>query len=55
MRRKKILTVFRFPARPRRTAQRLRRLPEGADEGAAHPFRIAKADGFGNPVIRRFL
>src|SRR6266851_2683810 len=29
--------------RPCRTAQRLRRLAEGADEGAAHPLRIAKA------------
>ena len=32
--------------RPRRAAQRLRRLAEGADEGAAHPLRIAKAGGF---------
>jgi acyl-CoA thioesterase-1 len=31
--------------RPRRAAQRLRRLAEGADEGAAHPLRIAKAGG----------
>ena len=29
--------------RPRRAAQRLRRLAEGADEGAAHPLGIAKA------------
>ena len=28
---------------PRRAAQRLRRLAEGADEGAAHPLGIAKA------------
>ena len=33
--------------RPRRAAQRLRRLAEGADadEGAAHPLGIAKAGG----------
>src|SRR3954468_21013517 len=29
--------------RPRRAAQRLRRLAERTDEGAAHPLRIAKA------------
>ena len=28
-----------------RTMQRSRRLAEGADEGAAHPLRIAKAGG----------
>ena len=35
---------LRLP-RPCRAAQRLRRLAEGADEGAAHPLRIAKAGG----------
>jgi hypothetical protein len=30
---------------PCRTTQRLGRLAEGADEGAAHPHRIAKAGG----------
>jgi hypothetical protein len=38
------LWVHTLP-RPRRAAQRLRRLAEGADEGAAHPLRIAKAGG----------
>src|SRR5713101_8894472 len=36
------LRVHALP-RPRRAAQRVRRLAEGADEGAAHPLRIAKA------------
>jgi hypothetical protein len=38
--------------RPRRAPQRLRRLAEGADEGAAHPFRIAEAGGFGDAFDR---
>jgi hypothetical protein len=38
--------------RPRRAAQRLRRLAEGADEGAAHPLRIAKAGGLRDVLDR---
>src|ERR1700688_3115458 len=38
--------------RPCRAAQRLRRLAEGADEGAAHPLRIAKAGQFRNAFDR---
>jgi hypothetical protein len=38
------LNSGRFPLTcPRRAPQRLRRLAESADEGAAHPLRIAKA------------
>ena len=45
-------SVRRRLPRPRRAAQRLRRLAEGADEGAAHPLRIAEAGGFGDPLDR---
>ncbi len=38
--------------RPRRAPQRLRRLAEGADESAAHPFRIAKTGGFSDALDR---
>src|SRR5262245_59774511 len=38
--------------RPRRAAQRLRRLAEGADEGAPHPLRIAKAGDLGDALDR---
>ena len=37
---------------PCRAAQRLRRPAEGADEGAAHPLRIAKAGGLRHPFDR---
>jgi hypothetical protein len=37
---------------PCRTTQRLRRLAEGADEGAAHPLRIAKAGGLRHALDR---
>jgi hypothetical protein len=37
---------------PARAARRLWRLAEGADEGAAHPLRIAKAGGFSDALDR---
>src|SRR5882672_999647 len=46
------LATFPKSSRPCRPPQRLRRLAEGADEGAAHPLRIAKAGGFGNALDR---
>src|SRR5689334_23903286 len=39
-------------ARPRRPPQRLRRLAEGADEGAPHPLRIAKTGDLSNALDR---
>jgi hypothetical protein len=42
VRQRRWIDEFTLP-RPRRAAQRLRRLAEGADEGAAHPLRIAEA------------
>ena len=38
--------------RPRRAAERLRRLTEGADEGAAHPLRIAESGQFRDALDR---
>jgi hypothetical protein len=38
--------------RPRRASQRLRRLPESADEGPAHPLGIAEAGCFRHPLDR---
>jgi hypothetical protein len=40
---------------PRRTPQRLRRLTEGADESAAHPFGIAeqRKSGYQVPELTR--
>ena len=40
------------PPRPRRAAQRLRRLAEGADEGAAHPLGIGEAGRLGDALDR---
>src|SRR6185437_4036124 len=39
-------------SRPRRTAQRLRRLAEGADESAPHPLGIAEAGDLGDALDR---
>jgi len=37
---------------PCRPSQRLRRLPNGAQEGAAHPAGVAKTRGFGDALER---